>query len=354
MTNSTRQNRVFTYMVICPTLAALVFVGSLYSFALAQPSTRTDSAEKVSPPPAPGYESRRDIMVAFLTGRLKMLTPDVPVPSDVQFTADIEYGDPGQRPLLLDLYSPVGLKKPVPGLIFIHGGGWSGGDKKVYRLHAIRFAQRGYVVASIAYRFSGEATFPAAVQDAKCAVRWMRACGKPYNIDPKNIAVLGGSAGGHLAMMVGYSSDVPELEGNGGHQHVSSKPQAVVNLYGPSDLTVPFAQHSDVVHRFLGGKKYEDDPELYRKASPIHYLTRDDPPTLILHGTLDEVVPIAQSDALAAMLKVLEIPHTYDRLEGWPHTMDVAEPVFNRCAFFIDQFLAQHMPVPKVPADLCP
>ena len=342
--HSSKQKRISPPRITCLGFSALFILSLLYSSVLTQPQTELEL--KPSPPPAPGYETRRDIMIAFLTGKLKMLTPKVPLPPAVQLASNIEYGKVGQRSLLLDLYSPKGLTKPVPGLIFIHGGGWSGGDKEVYRLHASRYAQRGYVVASIAYRFSGEAPFPAAVQDAKCAVRWMRAQDKLYNIDPNNIAVLGGSAGGHLAMMVGYSYDVPELEGDAGHQHVSSKPQAVVNLYGPSDLTVPFAQQSELVHRFLGGKKYDQAPEFYRKASPIYYLTRDDPPTLILHGTLDEVVPIAQSDALVAKLKVLEIPHTYDRLEGWPHTMDVAEPVFNRCTFFIDRFLAQHMPVP--------
>ena len=340
--HSGKHKRISLLSITCLGLSVFLILSLLYSSAL----TETELSVEPSPPPAPGYESRRDIMIAFLGGKLKMLTPKVPLPPGVKLKSNIEYGKVGQRSLLLDLYSPKNLTKPVPGLIFIHGGGWSGGDKQVYRLHASRYAQRGYVTASISYRFSGEAPFPAAVQDAKCAVRWMRAQGKPYNIDPNNIAVLGGSAGGHLAMMVGFSSDVAELEGNGGHQHVSSRPQAVVNLYGPSDLRVPFARQSDVVHKFLGGKKYDQSPELYRKASPIYYLTRDDPPTLILHGTLDEVVPIDQSDALVAMLKVLEVPYTYDRLQGWPHTMDIAEPVFNRCVFFIDRLLAQHMPLP--------
>ena len=148
-------------------------------------------------------------------------------------------------------------------------------------------------------------------------------------------------------MMVGYSSDVKELEGNGGHQEVSSRVQAVVNLYGPSDLTAPKAQADGSVQKFLGGKKYAEAQELYKRASPIHYLSKNDPPTLILHGTLDEIVPIAQSDALAAKLKKLGIAYTYDRLDGWPHTMDAAEPVFNRCVFFIDEFLAKYVPLPK-------
>ena len=225
-------------------------------------STAAAPAKKEpSPPSAPGYNTRRDLLAAYLTGKVKLLTLNVPLPADVELLSDIEYGKVGPRSLKLDLYRPKKMGTPVPGLIFIHGGGWSGGDKKVYRVHASRYAQRGYVAVSIAYRFSGEAPFPAAVQDAKCAVRWMRTQGKRYGIDPNNIAVLGGSAGGHLAMMVGYSSDVKELEGQGGHQHVSSRPQAVVNLYGPSDLTAPLAQASDLVHKFLAGKKYKFDAE---------------------------------------------------------------------------------------------
>ena len=267
----------------------------------------------------------------------------------VEFIKDIEYGKVGDRSLKLDLYRARkhDRKTLVPGLIFIHGGGWSGGDKEVYRVHASRCAQRGYVAVSVAYRLSGEAPFPAAVEDCKCAVRWMRAKGSEYGIDPDNIAVLGGSAGGHLAMMVGYSSDVKELEGTGGHQGVSNRVQAVVNLYGPCDLTVPFAQKSPLVWQFLGGKKYREAPDLYAKASPVHYLTKDDPPTLIMHGTLDETVPINQSDILAAKLKELGLTYEYDRLEGWPHTMDAAEVVFNRCAFLTDEFLAKHIPLPS-------
>ena len=305
------------------------------------------SEKKASPPAAPGYGTRLEVVIAIKTGRLKLLTPAVPLPAGVELIEDIEYGKVGERSLKLDLYKPKKMEQLVPGLIFIHGGGWSGGDKKVYRLHASRYASRGYVSVSVAYRFSGEAAFPAAVEDVKCAVRWMRAEGARYGIDPDKIAVLGGSAGGHLAMMAGYSWDVKELEGKGGHEGVSSKVQAVVNLYGPSDLTVPFAQKSPLVWKFLGGKRYKEDPELYAKASPMYYLTKGDPPTLILHGTLDQIVPIEQSDALAKKLKKLGISYTYDRLKGWPHTMDAAEPAFNRCVFFIDEFLDEHVSLPK-------
>jgi acetyl esterase/lipase len=239
----------------------------------------------------------------------------------------------------LDLYSPKSPRPSlVPGLIFIHGGGWQQGDKKDYLFYAVYYARRGYVVASTSYRLSGEAQYPAAVSDIKCAVRWMRANAARHNIDPNKLAVLGGSAGGHLAMMTGYTADIAELEGNGGHTGVSSRVQAVANFYGPCDLTVERAREAPECHAFFG-KAYDEAPELYRQASPILQLTRDDPPTLIMHGTIDELVPIEQSDRLAKKLEELGIPCTYDRIEGWPHTMDMAAAINERFRFFIDRFL---------------
>jgi acetyl esterase/lipase len=300
-----------------------------------------------SAPPAPGYDSREKVFEAIRSGKLKTIKPLKEMPEGVQLIKDIEYGRVGQRALKLDLYKPDTSGRPLPGLIFIHGGAWKSGNRNICRIYAARYAQRGYVAASISYRLSGEAPFPAAVQDAKCAVRWMRANADKYGVDHNHICVLGGSAGGHLAMMVGYSWGEKELEGAGGHEHISSRVQAVVNIYGPSDLTVPFMRQADPVQQFLANKKYDQAPELYEKASPISYLGKDDPPTLILHGTLDALVPIGQSDKLAERLKQVGIPFTYDRLEGWPHVMDIAEPVYKRCLFFIDRFLAEHMAVPQ-------
>ena len=299
-----------------------------------------------SAPPAPGYSSREEIVEAIRSGKLKTIKPLEEMPEGVQLTRDIEYGKVGQRALKLDVYKPDKSGKPVPGLIFIHGGAWKGGNKDIYRIHAARYAQRGYVAVSISYRLSGEAPFPAAVQDAKCAVRWMRANADKYGVDPNHICVLGGSAGGHLAMMVGYSWDDKELEGTGGHQHISSRVQAVVSIYGPSNLDVPFMRQAEAVQQFLANKKYDEAPDLYKKASPISYLGKDDPPTLILHGTLDALVPISQSDKLAERLRQVGVSFTYDRLEGWPHVMDIAEPVYKRCVFLIDRFLTEHMPAP--------
>jgi acetyl esterase/lipase len=282
------------------------------------------------PKPPAGYKNRTLVLAAIASGILPLVNNDVPLPDGVLLEKDIEYGNVDGRSLKLDLYRPRKIAKPVPALLFIHGGAWKSGKRQDYDFYTKAFAKKGYVVATASYRFSGEAPFPAAVQDCKCAVRWLRANAQKYRIDPKQIAVVGGSAGGHLAMMLGYADD-PALEGKGGHAGVSSQVSAVVNLYGVYDMTTEFARSSSAVKNFLAGKTFAEVPKLYRQSSPRFNLDKGDPPTLILHGTIDEVVPIGQSDALAAHLKHLKIPHEYGRLTGWPHTMDLAKSVNIYC-----------------------
>ena len=144
-------------------------------------------------------------------------------------------------------------------------------------------------------------------------------------------------------MMVGYSSDVPELEGEGGNAGVSSGVRAVVNLYGPADLTTPFGVESPLVKNFLGGRTFDEAEAVYRRASPITHLSKDDPPTLIFHGTIDDTVQIAQADLLAARLKALGVPFRYDRLEGWPHGLDLSRVVNERARKTMLKFLAEHL-----------
>lgn len=295
------------------------------------------------PEPPAGFDTAQEAMQAVLTGKVAPINADLPTPDGIRVTKDVEFGTGGERPLTLDLYQPEESSEPTPGLIFIHGGGWGSGTKDVYRYYGIKFAEKGYVVASISYRLSGEATFPAAVEDCKCAVRWMRTSAVDLGVDPDRIAVAGGSAGGHLAMMVGYTADVEDLEGDGGHDGVSSSVQCVVNIYGPADLTTDFvrtnAGANRMVSQFLGAS-IDDDLPLYQHASPLTHLDKSDPPTLILHGTTDDIVLIRQADMLAEKLKDVEVPYIYDRLAGWPHAMDIAQPVNDRCVWLMERFFA--------------
>ena len=210
------------------------------------------------------------------------------------------------------------------------------------------------MVATIEYRLSGEAPFPAAIQDVNCAIRWMRANAAKLGVDPDKIGLVGGSAGGHLVLLAAYAPNDPELEGTGGNNGVSSRVQAVVDIYGLAQLggrTIgPFRmvrrRSSDPLLQFMGGKTADDDPELYAKASPMTHVTKDAPPTLILHGTVDELVKVSQSDRLAAKLSELGVPYLYDRIEGWNHGMDIVKAVHEHCEWMMDQFFSQVFSMP--------
>ena len=300
-----------------------------------------------SPPEPPtGFATSDEAFKAVQTGKVAAVNLIQPVPPNVVVQRDIEYGNSGNRPLLLDLYSPKEVDMPVPGVIFVHGGSWKHGKKEDYRIYAIHFARLGYVVASIQYRLSREAPFPAAIHDVKAAVRYMRAEADSIGVDPNRIALAGGSAGGHLSMMVGYSADVPELDGHSGYSGVSSRVQCVVNLYGPTDMTTEYVQKisttNTAVSDFFQGT-FEEQPDTYAAGSPLNYVTNDDPPTLILHGTVDTLVPINQADILAKKLTEVGVPYVYDRLPGWPHSMDVARSVNKRCRWYMERFFQRYL-----------
>lgn len=157
----------------------------------------------------------------------------------------------------------------------------------------------------------------------------------------------GASAGGHLASMIGYSSDLPELEGTGGHAGVSSRVQAVINFYGPVDLTTDFARDKRAILDLMGGKRFDDARDQYELASPLTHVTADDPPTLIFHGTIDRVVPIHQSELLVAKLKERGVEYEYDPIEGWPHAMDAAAEVHAHCLAKMFEFVDAHLPLPS-------
>ena len=312
----------------------------------ALPETEAALVALETPPPLPeNITNTGDLLMQEALGKITRLELDEAraVPEDVEEIKDIQYGDGEGTPLLLDLYLPRERKGAVPGLIFIHGGSWSHGKRSDYKYYATRFPQMGYAVATLSYRLVPDASFPAAVHDVKCAVRWMRANAEKYGINPDKLAAIGGSAGGHLAMMLGYSPGVAELEGTGGHQEYSSAVQAVVNFYGPVDITLPEHHNNPTLHAFFGGKTFDEAPEQYRLASPITHLTKDAPPTLTIHGTDDMTVPVDQADLLAARLKELGVYHEYLRLEGYPHTLDIIQEANVYCRWHIYRFLDKQL-----------
>jgi acetyl esterase/lipase len=309
-------------------------------FSLLQCVLPVASAEV--PPAPPGYKSEDEVKQAYLSNKLRLINLAIDVPETVTVERNIEYGKGGNTSLKLDLYSPKERPKQLPAIVFIHGGAWKGGYRQMYHYYCTRFAERDYIAATITYRLTSEAPFPAAVHDAKCAVRWMRANAEKLGADPNRIAVAGGSAGGHLALMVGYA-DVPELEGDGGHADESSLVQAVVSLYGPTDLTAETARNENAVVRFLGNESFDKAPDRYKLASPVTHVSKDDPPTLLIHGTLDSTVPSNQSELLADALRKVSVAHELDIVEGWPHAMDLEPDVNRHCLEKMIDFLNKNM-----------
>jgi acetyl esterase/lipase len=219
----------------------------------------------------------------------------------VRAVPDIVFARYRERLLRLDLYLPVGNKKPVPGVIVIRGGGWMVNDRKEFAHVASALADRGVAAASIEYRTADEAVFPGAVQDVKAAVRWMRAHAKLYDISPDMISTLGGSSGAYMALLAGLTDD-RELEGLGGNNNVSSRVQAVVAMGTPTHLSRLGAGGRSVVTRFLHAS-LEQDPKLWDRASPVNHVRAGGPSILLIHGTADEAVLPEQSSGFAELCR---------------------------------------------------
>jgi acetyl esterase/lipase len=233
---------------------------------------------------------------------------------------DVSYanGLPSQK---LDIYLPEKGDGPFPTIIVLHGGGWAGGDKARGTIVSIlKAVDRGYAVVSMNYRLSGEAKFPAQIYDVKGAIRFLRANAKKFNLKPDKVAVWGDSAGGHLAALAGTSGGVLEVEDvTMGNIDQSSKVQAVVDWYGPIDLVKMDKANSP--ERNLIGSPLTEVPDMARKANPMSYISKDDPPFFIQHGNKDAMVPMEQSVLFASALKkVLKKENvTLEIIEGAGH-----------------------------------
>jgi predicted peptidase len=243
----------------------------------------------------------------------------------------IVYGKGGDVELQLDLARPGEGEGPFPAIVFIHGGGWSGGNRGVYRTQIEQAARRGYVAITVSYRLmtfdqankettTAEPIYPAQIHDVKAAVRWLRANAKKYHVDPNRIGATGASAGGHLSLLVGLTGPEDKLEGEGGHLDQSSRVQAVVNIFGPTEMASSFEKSSVawIFRLFLGGTP-EEAAERYKAASPVTYVGKGDPPVLTIHGDQDELVPVANARLLDETMKKAGASHTLLVLEGQGH-----------------------------------
>ncbi len=251
-------------------------------------------------------------------GRSGSLPQGTTVHRDLAYVTD---GHPRQK---LDLYLPE-ASASLPLVVYVHGGAFRMGDKADDP--PLEYVAEGYALASINYRLSQHALFPAQIEDGKAAVRWLRAHAAEYGVDATRFAAGGVSAGGHLAAMLGVTGDVGDLD-VGEHLDVSSRVQAVLDYFGPTDFLQMDAHRlphgmvhdaPDSPESQLVGGPIQEHPDRVARANPVAYVTADDPPFLIVHGDQDPLVPHHQSVLLAEALKRASVPVTFYTVEGGGH-----------------------------------
>jgi acetyl esterase/lipase len=266
---------------------------------------------------------------------------------------DIEYAKVGDISLKLDVYAPKEVAGQLPLIVWIHGGAWRAGNKN--SCPALRFLEKGFVVASISYRLSQKALYPAQIHDCKSAIRWLRKNASKYSIDPQRFGVWGSSAGGHLVALLGTSGDVEPLEGTVGVVGVSSRVQAVCDFFGPTDFLQMDAHSksgSPIVHdapespesRLVGGS-IQKNKEKVAAANPITFVSKDDPPIIIFHGDSDPLVPHHQSVIFHAALEKAGVDVTFHTVEKAGHGFRGRKKVDVR----VDAFFEKHLK-PKTPS----
>jgi acetyl esterase/lipase len=272
------------------------------------------------------------------------------MPPSVKVEKDVPYAGTKNPRQTLDLLLPKTPKadKPLPVVVNIHGGAWMSGDKSNGTpMLASMVASGDYAAVSIGYRLSGEATWPAQIHDCKAAIRWIRANAAKYHLDPERIGVMGGSAGGHLVAMLGTSGGDEALEGDlGPYKGVSSKVRCVVDQFGPAELSTMGDAPSSLDHNSpnspeskLLGSPILQSKDAAKAASPITYVSKDDPPFLIIHGDKDMTVPFNQSEKLTKSLKGSGVDVLFIKVEGGGHGGFRNPEVFKRVRQFLDKNL---------------
>jgi acetyl esterase/lipase len=245
------------------------------------------------------------------------------LPAGARALRDLPYVTNCHEMQKLDLYLPAVPKGPL--LVMIHGGGWIGGSKD--KPEGLPMLAQGYAVANLNYRLSQHAIFPAQIEDCKAAIRWLRAHAAEYGYDPKRIGAWGASAGGHLVAMLAATGTVKDFD-VGENLDQSSAIQCGVDVFGPADLVnwkAPSANPAiqptgpeSLLVKLLGGTA-EEKPELAKRASPVTWVTKDCAPLFIMHGTIDQLVGLDQSQKLEAKLKSAGVEVTLDVVEGAGH-----------------------------------
>lgn len=255
---------------------------------------------------------------------------------------DVTFAQYGDRSLQMDIFRPKDDWRSLPAIVCIHGGGWNKGAKIHFRNVAQDLAARGFVTASIDYRLSGKAPFPAHIHDCKAAVRFLRANAKEYGIDPNRIGAIGSSAGGHLAALLATSAGVAELEGNGGNAGVSSAIAAAVPIGAQTDFLSErnrqISKDKEIWQLFLGGSQ-EERPETYRLASPLTHVDKTDPPCWIMKGQNDD--PSTRADQFRERLNELGIQSELTVIKDAPHGFLTKQAWFDQAMQTADEFFTK-------------
>lgn len=295
--------------------------------------------------PATGAEKVRD----FATSEQPALTDVYPDrvtkwPGGVSGLADVTYSTlPGFRPMVVDIYMPPKKGGPKPLILYIHGGGWVAGHTRhsgaLANFPAVlaKLASEGFVVASLEYRLSGEAPFPAQLKDSRAALRFLKANAAKYGIDPARTGIWGGSAGGHLTALTAYSCGDTSFD-NGTTPAGSECAQAVVSWYGVFDFAPMLKRAAESPapngpeNMLLRCKPEACDPALVARVSPASFIDAKDPPTLLIHGEEDKVVDVAQSRIAEAALKSAGVPVESIYIPGVDHSFIGQTPAETRAA----------------------
>jgi len=268
---------------------------------------------------------------------------------NIKIFRNLSYVSNGHERQKLDLYLPENSNKSLPLIIWIHGGGWQTGSKENCLPIRKGYINFGYAIASINYRLSSDATFPAQIEDCKSAIRWLRAHAKEYGLDPNRFGVWGSSAGGHLSALIGTTGEVKEFD-VGENLDQSSRVQAVCDFYGPTDFTVfvktsgyeRHARADSPESKLLGGSVLEF-LEKAKLANPITYVSPDDPPFLIVHGDKDPVVPVNQSELLFEALKKAGVSVQFHIVKGGGHGKGFDSSEIDKMVYdFFEKYLKNH------------
>ena len=283
------------------------------------------------------------VLLALITSSLPIFAEAPKVPADAKTLRDVPYVAGGHERQKLDLYLPAtGAKRPL--LVWIHGGGWEGGNK--HDCPALGLIAHGFVVASLNYRLSQHANFPAQIEDCKSAIRWLRAHAAEYGIDPARVGVWGASAGGHLGALLGTTGHTKQFD-KGENLDQSSSVQCVIDWFGPTNFLhwgntsiFTVTDPKSPIYKLFGGPLPEKN-ELARAASPVSFVQNDAAPILTMHGDKDSLVPVQQSEEFHEALKAAGVDTTLDILAGSNHggAEFFAEPKLKQMVDFVEKHL---------------